>query len=131
MKHEKLIIPCCYAVIVILLAVADALFFNGYKSNSKIIEELAHIGLISVPLLYPKSQTYRYLFKLLLTYWFLRIALFDISYNIVAGLDVNYIGTTDIWNNILRQIKLNAFSMWAFRSFFIGLVALIWWRQID
>ena len=123
--EKKYYIPFIYAGLIILLALTDALFFRGKKSKSKIIEELTHVIFITIPILYPNIE-WRFISQLLLTYLFLRIALFDPLFNLFSNLDINYIGSTDIWNKAIKTLNLKSFNFWLIRIFFIGLTAFIW-----
>jgi hypothetical protein len=131
MNKQKYITPSVIALLITLLALTDALFFKGDKSLSKIVEEISVLILFCLPLLYPKNPPFKFLLNIMLTYIFLRIALFDVFFNIFAGLDVYYLGSTDIWNRLLSNIGLHFILFWTYKAFFVFLVVIIWIKNIS
>lgn len=123
---KKYTIPAAIAILIILLALTDALFFKGDKSLSKIVEEISMVILFCLPLLYPKNPPFKYLLNIILTYIFLRIALFDVFFNVFSGLNIYYLGTTDLWNKLLSNIGLHVVLFWGYKAFFIFLAVIIW-----
>jgi hypothetical protein len=118
-----------YILLTILLATADALFFNGEKASSKLIECFFQIGIFLVPLFYKRNFDFMYLFGCGLVYLFLRLALFDLTFNIITGLGVNFVGTTShIYDNIMSNFS--DIAIWINRVFFLGLALLIYFKKI-
>lgn len=119
-----------YSIIITLAALADSLFFLGNKYWAKIVEEMYMVMLISVPAIYwqlfrsNKGVNWQMIIALILTYTFIRIALFDALFNLFSGIGLNYIGTTDPWNILLS--KLQMWQWWVIRVFFLLLTFIIW-----
>lgn len=117
-----------YILLIILSALTDALFDFGLKDWSKIIECFFIIGLFIIPIKY-KRIDWRYLLKLGLIFLFLRIALFDVSYNIFRGLELNFIGSTSPWDDFL--IRLKSWQFWFMRGFFMFLALILYFKHLD
>jgi hypothetical protein len=138
---KQFIIPVSYSVIIILLALTDALFYEGHKAISKAIEEVAHAVMFALPLVYARvwnlkvfgggsyTINWRVVVLLALTYWFLRIALFDLSFNIFTALQISHIGTTDFWNNILSGVKIWQIMILRGGMFLLTFVMWLKWEK--
>jgi len=101
MKRSLLII-LYFFVIIIIGAIADGLFDNGIKNISHFLHAI-EIGLCLIFGIIFKI-TFRELIAFILSYLFIRLAIFDISYNITRGLDLFYIGSTSLYDNIFAKI---------------------------
>lgn len=106
--QKKIIIPesvkviSIYAGSIILNAVGDGLKDSGEKEWGHACNALSTGLLLVSPFVinYDKSKWGYYLSS----YVFLRIALFDYSYNLTRKLPLNYIGRTSVWDNSLGKI---------------------------
>lgn len=101
MKRSLLVI-LYFLIIIVIGAIADALFDNG----SKVISHSLHaieIGLCLICAVIFKI-TIRELLAFMLSYIFLRLAIFDISYNITRGLDLFYIGSTSLYDKFFAKV---------------------------
>jgi len=118
--------PIAYAIIIILQALTDALFFNGDKAMSKIVEDIVIVSFIFVPLTYTKI-TYKHLIGYGIIYLFFRIALFDPFFNLFAGLDIMHTGTTTyVWDNLMS--RFSDWKFWIVRAWFLFLGLFIWFK---
>lgn len=118
-----------YIILTALAAITDALFFEGNKSASKLVESAFQIGIFFVPILYKKNFDFWYLFSCGLAYLFVRMAIFDPIFNLFAHLDINYIGTTTpVYDDIMD--KLSYIFIWFYRVFMMGLAVLIYFKKI-
>lgn len=118
-----------YILLTILAATTDALFFNGNKSASKLVEFIFQAGLIFIPLLYVKRINLEYIVYIGLMYAFIRWSLFDLTFNLIARLNPNYVGTTTpIYDKLMSQLKDWAF--WWMRVFAMGVAFVLYFRKI-
>lgn len=125
---EKLIIPI-YIILTALAALTDSLFFQGNKALSKVIENVFIIGLFTIPLIYKKSFNWRYIIDLGLIFLCIRIALFDLFYNLFTGLELNFTGTTTfIWDGLIARLR--NLELWIVRIFSLFIAFLIYFKRI-
>jgi hypothetical protein len=119
-----------YLILTILAAVTDALFFNGDKSTSKIVEGLFQLTFLFIPLLYYKNKiNFKFLTNILLMYVFIRWSIFDMVFNVTSGLDINYVGTTTpIYDNIMNS--LSGIMFWFVRAFSMFVALAIYFKTI-
>jgi len=124
-KHEKRDVwnevkVCGIMVSQITLAAAsDALYDNGDKVESKLVE-LASLGILAYGAAtfdINKFNWWRYLIK----YTAFRIGTYDFTYNAIRGLPLDYIGNTGVWDKA-RQITSPPLGMqvWGKGIFFIA-----------
>lgn len=122
-------IAILYTILIILDASSDAFFFLGDKGLSKIIEVVFKIGIFAIPLLYKKYFNVDYIVNCGLIYLFLHMAIFDLTFNLIAGLGVNFVGTTTpIYDTLMSQ--LTDFWWWFYRAFCIFTALLLYFRFI-
>ena len=118
-----------YILLTILAATTDALFFNGNKKPSKLVESFFQGLLILVPILYKPNFDIWYLINILIMYACIRIAIFDLTFNLITKLGINYVGTTTyLYDKIMNQIKDVWF--WVARLFFLFVAVLIYYITI-
>jgi len=122
-----------YSIIIILSALTDALFFQGEKALSKLVETILTAGIISVPFIYKihlnKRLKIEYFVAIGVMYICLRISLFDFVFNVASGLPVNHTGTTTfIWDALLSYLK--SWQFWVMRGFFFTLAWLVWTHKL-
>jgi len=96
-KHKKqgdLKVIGIYAASIILNGIGDGLNNNNNKTAGHIVNALSISMLLISPFLmdYDKKKWYWYL----ATYTFLRIGLFDSTYNLTRKLPLEYVGTTSL-----------------------------------
>lgn len=106
------------------MALVDSLFFLKKKFESKLLRECVYLGFIAFSMLYVCQIEFNLFFRFVLTYIFLRIALFDVFFNLFSDLGINYLGSTDAWNKLLKRLKL--WQFWVLRLFFLFLAIIIW-----
>jgi len=91
---------------VVLSALSDALYNDGAKVWAHALEVIWKGMLIfSIPIFKPQKW---WIFIIALVCW--NVVLFDISYNLFAGLEWNYIGSTSLWDKL--------FSLWPTHGFY-------------
>lgn len=102
-KREAWKTIAVYSSSIVLNAVGDALNDGGHKQAGHLCNALSVGVLLTSPFVidYEKSKFGWYL----TSYTFLRIGLFDYTYNIARGLPYNYIGTTSTWDKFLQQMQ--------------------------
>jgi hypothetical protein len=82
-------------------ATADGLYFRGFTTIHGYGEALEiGLALIAAPL---SRITLRQLFAFVATYICMRIVAFDYIHNLVAGLDLFYLGESKLWDRFLSQ----------------------------
>lgn len=108
---KRYLIILYFIAFVVLSALSDALFNEGAKVWAHSLEVVWKAMLIfSIPIFKPKKWL---IFIAALVCW--NIILFDVSYNLFAGLEWDYVGSTSLWDK--------------FHSMYPG-VALVWLRGI-
>jgi len=118
-----------FILLIILDAYVDVLFAENVKDWSKFLENVYKICLFAIPLLYKKQINWHYIILLGLSYWFMHIALFDLSYNLIGGLDLNYVGTTSgIYDDVMSL--LSDWQFWVLRGFFAFLSIFVYSKAI-
>lgn len=62
----------------------------------------------------------------LVMYVLIRIAIFDVTFNLISGLPIKHIGSSSIWDTVMRWFigwaKEPGFLLWVIRA-----LALYWW----
>lgn len=100
---------------VVIGAVSDGLFDDGLKVWGHAL------GALEVAMLFSFAFIFRLEWKVFLvvglSYLFIRIACFDITYNIVRDLPILQIGTTSLWDNFISKIP--PYGMVFARSIFL------------
>lgn len=113
-----------FASSIILNGIGDGLNDSGRKTAGHFFNAASIATLLSVPFLTNVDKKKWYIYAL--SYTSLRIGLFDGTYNVTRGLDVNYIGCTSPTDKMMR--KTNWKSGYAAKGLFIGIgVALPLW----
>jgi len=70
-----------------------------------------------------RIDSYYPVIKMIVGYILLRYALFDVVFNVSAGLGINHIGTTKLYDKILSWIR----DMWGIGTiWFTKVIALFW-----
>lgn len=105
-----------FATSIILDAVGDALNDSGEKEVGHVCAAASVATLLTVPFLTNVDKKKWYIYAL--SYTSLRMGLFDPSYNVARGVDINYIGCTCSTDKTMRanNIQSNLFA----RGFFVG-----------
>lgn len=111
--------------LIIFEAVFEGLKTSGFHITSEVVElvYLVVVTLVSfgwlnkVSYLHEEPRTESF-FKVIIGYVLVRFALFDMIWNISAGQDLFYYGTTKLYDKIMTQ--LGAFT------FILKFTALIW-----
>lgn len=86
---------------VVIGAAADGLYFRGMTTVHGYGEAL-EIGLILIAAPVFRIQL-KHLLAFVITYICLRIVAFDYVHNLVAGLDLFYLGESKLWDRFLSQ----------------------------
>ena len=126
---KSIFILIIFIILILLDAFTDALFYNGYMSNSKIIENIYKVGLFTVPILYIKGFNWKDILYLGLLYWFLHIALFDTAFNLMAGFYASYVGTTSGYYDVLMH-KLSTWQFYVLKVWFLTLAGIIFIKKV-
>ena len=92
-------------ICVVLGASADALYFDGNKLLSHSLGSL-ETGLLLMGALVFKLERKHWL-AFIVSYVTWRIVGFDITYNLVAGLPWNHIGTTSLWDKFFSKYAID------------------------
>lgn len=116
-------------VILILQAVSDAYFFTGNKPVSKLLECFYIFGFLVLPALIT-NRTFKYISALLVFYLFLRMSVYDIAFNLAAGLDINYVGKTSFLYDTAMS-KLSVFSLWFNRVLCMAISVIIYIKILN
>ena len=111
-KHKKqgdLKVIGIYAASIILNGIGDGLNNSNNKTVGHIVNALSISMLLISPFLmeYDKKKWYWYL----ATYTFLRIGLFDFTYNLTRKLPLEYIGTTSLTDKFYNFVGLNPYIL--------------------
>lgn len=116
-------------LILIAQASSDALFFLNKKKISKAIECL-YIALFLILPVFVCCKDFNTMSALILLYLFIRLSIYDIAFNITAGLAINYIGNTSyIYDNFMG--KLSGWQFWVFRIFFAIIATIIYLKVLS
>ena len=89
------------AILIILDAVKDALYDNGKKFASGVIDIFYVSAIICGVVLFAGPWQW------ILVYFLLRYAVFDVIYNLIRRLPPLYIGTTKPYDKIIQKIGVN------------------------
>jgi hypothetical protein len=96
-----------YTVSILLAAVADGCMDTGVKMAGHSLESLSILALLIVPFI----QKYRGGWGwYIAAYLCLRVGMFDLAYNIAAGLPLTFHGTTSLWDGFVQAFNP---PMWA------------------
>jgi hypothetical protein len=92
-----------YSSCVILEAIGDGLYDNGEKIWGHAMQAVSTGLLVASPFILKveKNNWYWYL----MSYTFLRISLFDPTYNLTRGLPPGYTGNTSVWDKGMQKLK--------------------------
>ena len=105
-----------YFILIILLdAVGDGLNDSRRKTAGHLLQALSLLGLLISPFIIREDIRWAWY---IIDYAFLRIALFDMIYNLTRGLPIGYIGTTSIWDKFMQWISPGYFQ-WIARVLFL------------
>jgi hypothetical protein len=112
--------------LVVFEAVPEALYDEGRKTLAGVFEFVYRAvvtlvlfaWMVGVPAFHAREQS---LLILLIGYVLLRFALFDYIYNAIRGVELNYIGTTKLWDRFLRSLKIHPSLL-----LFIRGIAFLW-----
>ena len=85
--------------IVILPALQDGLWYRGKKTLSKMVEVLFYFSLCWFTVVVYRDW-WNIKYEILLACVFTRIAFYNITFNLIAGLDWHYLGSTDVFFDI-------------------------------
>ena len=108
-KHDDLKVIGIYAASIILNGIGDGLNNSDNKTVGHIFNALSISMLLISPFLmdYDKKKWYWYL----ATYTFLRIGLFDSTYNLTRKLPLEYVGTTSLTDKFYNILGLNSYNI--------------------
>jgi hypothetical protein len=111
-KHKKqgnLKVIGIYAASIILNGIGDGLNNSNNKTTGHIFNALSIGMLLISPFLvdYDQKKWYWYL----ATYTFLRIGLFDSTYNLTRKLPMEYVGTTSLTDKIYNHLGSNLYIL--------------------
>lgn len=127
--------------LIIFEALSEALYDNGSKTLSGVLEFILRAATTLVALLWlygidsPFANYELSLFKLIGGYVLLRFAIFDVAYNLVRRLPIFYVGETKIYDKVWK-----AFFRWsgiaydhflAMFKFIALLISLAWLLNIE
>lgn len=91
-----------YTTSILLNAFGEALNDKGHLEAGHICNALSVVPLVTLPLLTKhiyKDEWFNYL----LSYLFLRIALYDVSYNAMYGHELSYLSNSNAWDRSLKK----------------------------
>jgi hypothetical protein len=117
--HEPIKVIGIYAGSILLNAVGDGLNDSGHKTAGHICDALSLGLLITSPFIidYDKSKWGYYL----ATYCFLRIAMFDPTYNLTRGQNIGYVGTSNEWDRTINKIDPSGLAFGRAICFTLGI----------
>ena len=94
----------------------------SYKPIGHILQTIEIGILVSSPFIL--DVTIREALPYLASYGLLRASLFNPLYNIGRGVNINYIGNSNIWDKFLRKLKAPNHGYWFARGIFV--LAAVW-----
>jgi hypothetical protein len=104
-----------FSASIILNAAGDALKDSGHKPLGHTLDAASYAALgSSIILLNPNKRNW---FTYLATYTLLRIALFDVTYNLTRHLPIDYVGNTCAWDKMRQKQS----GWWQVQGFSLGL----------
>ena len=116
---QKWQIPALYAGSIILEGIGDGLYDNGTKQLGKSFQAVSLSLILLSPFIadYNKDKWWAYP----ISYGFLRVGLFDWTYNTARGLPLTYIGNTTYWDKGMQKLNPpNGFAMGRAVFFTVG-----------
>jgi hypothetical protein len=123
------------AIFLLLEAVSEGLRTGGHYLASEIVEVIYLAGITYMAFAWLNwrltSITYTRLdslLKVLIGYLLLRFALFDVIWNISAGQDIFYYGTTKLYDRIMVELGSWGWMMKAIAGFW-GIAWLLGWEN--
>ena len=119
LSAQKWKVPAIYGTSVVFNAIGDGLNDSGHKDVGHCFNA-ASIGVVVMsPFIFNYQKDKWYIYPL--SYMFLRIALFDWTYNWTRGLPYNYIGGTSIWDKSMKKLAPpDGFALGRLVSFTVG-----------
>ena len=103
-----------FLIIILLLVLSDSgtdvLFYRGLKFESKVLENLYKLGLVITILRFVKID-WQIIFFMIFTYFGIHLVFFDLSFNLFAGLDLGFVGTS---SGIYDAISKNFGIIWSY-----------------
>ena len=112
-------IPALYSSSIILEGIGDGLYDNGTKQLGKSFQAVSLSLILLSPFIadYNKDKWWAYP----ISYGFLRVGLFDWTYNTARGLPLTYIGNTTYWDKGMQKLNPpNGFAMGRAVFFTVG-----------
>lgn len=126
--------------LIIAEAISEALYDKGTKTLSGVFEFILRAATTLVVLfwLFGIDSPFGYelsLFKLIGGYVLLRFALFDVTYNLVRGLPVFYVGETKLYDKLWRKFfywsGIDCQHFLAMFKFIALLISVTWLLDIN
>lgn len=105
-----------YILSILFNAVGDGLNDSGKKGIGHILQALAFI-----PLLFDNPIWY----VAIPSYTLLNIALFDYAYNISRGEDIDFVGTTSLWDRLISKVPFGFMLFVRLMAFIVGIFLII------
>lgn len=90
-----------FIIAIILNGIGDGLNNDNKKTYGHIFNAFSILVLLVTPFIVVWDRNLWFIF--ILCYTFLRIAIFDITYNLTRGLPFNYIGSTSITDKLYTK----------------------------
>lgn len=116
-----------FIVIIVSQSGSDVLFDKKEKGWSKVVECIYVVLFLQIAWLSGFCSFSESVDQSAL-YLFIRMAIYDPSYNIMYGHKFNYIGTTTpVYDRVMRKIS-NPVVFIAYRIFFILMAVLVAWK---
>jgi len=89
-------------------AISDALYDEGHKLLSGMLEFILKAGIVLICLLWFKGIVYfstdKEFWSLVISFALVRYAIFNLIYNAIRSLNLGYIGNTKLQDKILRFV---------------------------
>lgn len=114
--------------LILLDSLTDVLWFRGDKAGSKIIENVYKTGLIIV-FLSVFGIDRDFIIGSIILYWSFHFLLFDVLFNLLAHLDINYVGTTSgVYDKVMK--KLGKVWPWVMRVTIFAIAIFIYYNSL-
>lgn len=114
--------------LILLDSLTDVLWFRGDKAGSKIIENVYKTGLIIV-FLSAFGVDRDFIVGSIILYWSFHFLMFDASFNLMAHLDINYVGTTSgVYDKIMK--KLGNIWPWFLRVTIFSIAIFLYYNYL-
>ena len=97
----------CYILSIFCKASGDALSQTGHKlwgHPLQLVSSVALVALFILALIAKPDYTNEQIVLIALSYFALRFFLFDYTWNLFAGKPLGYIGTTSLYDKLIRHI---------------------------